>query len=168
MDRQKTIASACLIAALVTPPLLPPAHAANVLPAQLVASGCLVLPPGVQHQFLVVNNSIPQICQFRIIPMTGTGCPVIGSAATAGWTTTLFADGSALWAASPPPSNCVQTGTTGSGFGLNVAIYGQCCFYVEFMDSSGTVLYSTTFCCFCTDDLSVGAESWGRVKAMYR
>jgi hypothetical protein len=149
---------------LLAPVFSAPANAQ--MPADVVKAGCNVLPSEYQHLFSVKNANFVRVCQVRWIPLAGTGCPIVTAIAPAGWTTTVFPDGTALFVASTSAA-CVSQGTTKPGFGIGVSTPGTCCYLIEFMNAAGTILHTTTRCCTC-GPVSVENESWGRVKALYQ
>lgn len=146
--------------------LVVPVFASAQMPAEILKGGCNVTPTLTEHLFLVKNVSLTRICQIRWTPMATTGCPILAAVGPAGWSTTVNVDGSALYTAASA-ADCVQTGTTKPGFSFSVASTGNCCYFVDFMNASGVVLYSTTRCCNC-GPISVEDESWGQVKSKYQ
>lgn len=135
-------------------------------PAELVKGGCNITPTLTEHLFSVKNVSLTRICQLRLTPMSGTGCPILAAVAPSGWSATVNVDGSAVWSAATS-ADCVQTGTTKPNFSFSVGTTSSCCYFVDFMNASGVVLYSTTRCCDC-GPISVEDQSWGRVKSKYQ
>jgi len=151
-----------VLAALI---LILPALAFAQGPAQIIKAGCNVTPTLTEHLFWVKNLSLSRICNVRFTPMATTGCPILTAVGPAGWSTTVNVDGSALWTAATA-ADCVATGTTVPGFSFGVGSTANCCYFVDFMNASGVVLYSTTRCCDC-GPISVEDESWGKVKSKY-
>ncbi|HMB67773.1 MAG TPA: hypothetical protein VKU85_00625 [bacterium] len=139
---------------------------ASAQPAQIVSAGCTVTPTTFEHNFWVRNNSLTRICNMRWTPMATGGCPIVTAAGPAGWSATVNVDGSADWSAATS-TDCVATNTTTPGFSLGVSVSGSCCYFVDFMNASGVVLYSTTRCCDC-GPISVEDQSWGKVKSKYQ
>jgi hypothetical protein len=146
--------------------LVVPVFASAQMPAEILKGGCNVTPTLTEHLFLVKNVSLTRVCQVRFTPMATTGCPILATVGPAGWSTTVNVDGSAVWTASTS-ANCVQTGSTKPGFSFSVGSTGNCCYFVDFMNAAGVVLYSTTRCCNC-GPISVEDESWGQVKSKYQ
>lgn len=154
-----------LAALLAMVPVFAVAQAA-LLPGEIVHNGCTVTPTQTTHNFTVKNVSLTRICQVRFTPMATTGCPILAATAPSGWSSTVNVDGSATWSAATS-SDCVNTGTSKPNFSFSVGTTGNCCYFVDFMNASGVVLYSTTRCCNC-GPISVEQDSWGRVKSKYQ
>ncbi|MGQ0721061.1 MAG: hypothetical protein ACT4PE_05735 [Candidatus Eiseniibacteriota bacterium] len=169
MTHATTAKSTCLLAALMllASVLSVPASAQGTAPpAQLVKAGCVILPTMTQHLFSVKNTSLTRICQLKLTPLAGTGCPIIATTAPAGWSTVVNLDGSANWTSSSS-ANCVQTGTTKPNFSFSVSSPGNCCYQIDYMNAAGVILHSNTTCCNC-GPISVEENTWGKVKALYQ
>jgi hypothetical protein len=161
--------STCVLVALLllAPVLSAPASAqVTAPPAQIVKAGCVILPTSTQHLFSVKNTSLTRICQLKLTPLAGTGCPIIGTTAPSGWSTVVNLDGSANWTSSTS-ANCVQTGTTKPNFSFSVSTPGNCCYQVDFMNAAGVILHTNTTCCNC-GPISVEETTWGKVKGLYQ